>query len=197
MEMDDQQLIADYISGDDAAFSILVKRHMQSIYNFSMRIAGNPQNAEDITQETFLKVWRNIKKYRPEQSFRSWIFTIAHNTAIDFLRKKKQLVFSDFENEEGNNMLEDTLQDPALLPDELAARAQDQQLLAGLVAQLSPIYQEVLLLYYNEQLTFDEIGRILGKPLDTVKSQHRRALLALRKLLESAPKYYMRPYKYI
>lgn len=189
MEQTDEQLISDFLRGDETAFNKIVERYLKHIYNFVYRFTQNVQDAEDVTQESFLKVWKHLKKYDQRRGFKTWLFTIARNTAIDWLRKKKNIVFSHYEDEEGNNPLTESLTDPAPLPDALYALAEDKRLLDGVISELSPIYREVLLLRYNEHFTFKEIGNILGRPQDTVKSQHRRALQALRKLLEHAPNY--------
>ncbi|MFA6338995.1 MAG: RNA polymerase sigma factor [Candidatus Paceibacterota bacterium] len=180
----DEQLIIDYLNGDNEAFSELVKDYLKPIYNFIFRLTKNTQESEDITQETFLKVWKNIKKYRKGENFKTWIFTIARNTTIDWLRKKKNLTFSDFENKDGSNTFEENITDPEPLSDELIAIIEDKKLIEDLLKQLSPLYQEILFLHYNEQLTFSDMGKILNKSTDTVKSQHRRALIMLRKIID-------------
>lgn len=181
----DTQIISEYINGDEGAFKLLVERYLKPVYNFVYRIAGGRQSSDDIVQEVFVKVWKNIRKYKTGENFGAWLFSIARNTAIDWLRKKRNLVFSDFENEEGENILVNNLADESLLPDELVECARSRKLIENLMAELPFIYKEVLLLRYNNQFTFEEISRILKKPLDTVKSRHRRGLMALRKLLEN------------
>ncbi len=187
MEPDDKQLVAQYGKGDEDALATLIRRHIKPVYNFIYRFTGNAHDAEDIVQEAFVKVWRNINKYRPDESFKTWLFAIAHNTAIDLLRKKKHLVFSDFENSEGENFLLETLADPEAPPDEVIATLEEKKMVEGLLSQLPLLYREVLVLRYQDDFTFKEIGAILHKPLDTVKSQHRRALIVLKKLID-APK---------
>jgi RNA polymerase sigma-70 factor (ECF subfamily) len=93
----DLKLIKQYLAGDEKSLDVLVKRYLKIIYGYSYRNVGNSADAEDITQETFLKVWKNIKKFDQSKSFKSWIFTIAKNTSIDYLRKKKSVPFSRFE----------------------------------------------------------------------------------------------------
>ncbi len=186
-EKTDEQLIANYRAGDEKALNELIARHLKSVYNFVYRIARNVQDAEDITQETFVKMWKNLKRYDQGQNFKTWLFTIARNTALDALRKKKNFVFSDLEIASGENPFLDTLADLAPLPDELAVRAEKQTLFGNALGKLSPAYQEVFALHHESDLTFDEISARLGKPINTVKSQYHRALLTLRKLL-SAPK---------
>lgn len=179
----DEQLVLDYLNGDDRALPALINRHIKTIYNFVYRLSGNAEEAEDSTQETFVKMWKNLKKYRHGKNFKTWLFSIAHNAAIDSLRKRKTIAFSNFENEEGENAFTETLVDPEPLPDKVSEKTQDKQFLETRLAKLPHRYREVLILHYHEHLTFDEIGKILRSPLDTVKSQHRRALGMLRKLL--------------
>ena len=183
MQKTDAQLISDYLKGQGPAFACLVERHLKGTYNFVWRIVGNQEEAQDITQETFVKTWQNLKKYRASQNFRTWLFCIARNTAIDWLRKKKNFVFSDFQDEEGNNILTEKLADPSPLPDELLVRAENQNILDEALNQLSPIYREVLVLRFNDHFSFKEIASVLKKPTNTVKSRHRRALIALKKIL--------------
>ena len=183
MDKPDAELVIQYIKGDEVSFDVLTNRHLKAVYNFVCRFTGRTDDAEDIVQEVFLKVWKNLNKYNPQRNFRTWLLSIAHNTAIDFLRKKKGVPFSEFEVDGGNNSLTDNLSDPAPLPPEIFAIDESKKLLEGALVELSPNYRAVLLLRYQNDITFEEIGQILGKPLHTVKSQHRRALIQLRKLL--------------
>src|SRR3989344_2093919 len=109
MEKSDEQLIADALSEDDDAFPELLSRYLKPVYNFVRRLSGSDADAEDISQEVFVKVWKNLKKYRQGESVRAWIFSVARSTTIDWLRKRKHLLFSDFENAEGENPLLATL----------------------------------------------------------------------------------------
>ncbi len=186
MEQEDHALLQEFLEGNEEALHLLIKRYVTSVYNFVYRLSGNASDTEDITQETFIKVWRHARKFDPSQNFKTWLFTIAHRSTIDLLRKKKRFVFSDFDHDAGGAPFSDSIIDTEPLPDELFARAEEKEMITHLVAQLSPTHQEVLLLHYTEELTFDQIGNILGKSLNTVKSQHRRALAQLHKLLEDA-----------
>ncbi len=186
MDKDDNQLIQDYLAGNENSFALLVKHHLKSIYNFAYRLCGDQAAAEDITQETFLKVWKNIKKYKPAESFKPWLFKIARNTTIDWLRKKRNIPFSSFENEEGQNLLAENLADSEPLPHELVERAQIKGVVDQIVNELSLPQREVLMLHYQNQLTFEEISRILKRSVNTVKSQHRRVLMELRRLLSAS-----------
>src|ERR1035437_10110849 len=190
----DEEIILLYKNGEEEAFKELINRYTSPIYNFVARLA-NKNDASDIVQETFIKVWKNLNRFDDTKaSFKTWIFTIAKNTVTDFLRKKKSLLFTDLEKdtEEDINSFAENIPDEEMLPDSALQKLQekeaDKKFLNNLLENLHPNYQEVLTLRYQEEMTFEEIGKILDKSLNTVKSQHRRAILELRKMLEqSAP----------
>ncbi|MFH0791759.1 MAG: sigma-70 family RNA polymerase sigma factor [bacterium] len=183
MNRSDQQLIIDYLVGNEESLEILIARYLKLIYSFVYRYVGNEQDADDATQETFVKVWRNLKKFDHQKSFKTWIFSIAKNTAIDFLKKKKAVPFSEFENEDGENMITEMLTDPSPLPYELLEKASMAQMLNSAMDKLSPKYRMVLFLRYNDHFNFREIAESLGKPLHTITSHHRRALVKLREII--------------
>jgi len=185
MSMDsDQKLIANYLKGNEKSLEILIHRYLKPIYSFVYRYIDNSEVAEDITQEVFVKVWKNLKKFNKNKSFKTWIFTIAKNTSIDFFKKKKTIPFSEFENEEGENTLVEKLADQNPLPDGLFERAGIGEMLHIAMKQLTPKYRMVLFLRYNDHFTFREIAKALGESIDTIKTRHRRGILILRKLLK-------------
>ncbi len=183
MDVSDQQLITDYLKGDEKSLEILIHRYLKPIYSFVYRYVNNAQEVEDITQEVFIKTWRNIRKFDQNRKFKTWIFSIAKNTSIDWIRKKKTVPFSNFENEEGENTLIKNLTDPAPLPNEIFEQAGIIEILNYTIQHLSPKYRMVLFLRYNDHFNFREIAEILSESLNTVKSRHRRALILLKKLL--------------
>jgi len=192
-DLNDGQLVLGYLKGDDESLVVLIKRYLKPIYNFICRYVRNGAEAEDIAQEVFLRVWKNIKKFDREKKFKTWIFSIAKNAALDFIKKKKAMPFSDFSSkggsafggtdEEGENIIENSIADTELLPSEVLERADIARILNEALEKLSPKYRAVLFLYYNENFNFREIAEILGEPIDTVKSRQRRALIMLKKLL--------------
>ncbi len=186
-DMTDEEIIALYNDGDEGAFKDLIDRYSSPLFNFSARLADR-NNATDIVQETFIKVWKNLHNFDMDRaSFKTWIFIIARNTITDFLRKKKSLLFSDMENdsddEDKPTSFSENIPDEKLLPDEALQKLQDSELLNTTLEKLPLNYRTILVLHYQEDMTFDEIGKVLDKPLNTVKSQHYRAIALLRKLL--------------
>ena len=178
-----EQLIANYLKGDQESLEVLVRQYLKVIYSFVFRYVGNAEDAEDITQEVFVRVWRNLKRFNQKQSFKTWLFAIAKNAALDFLKKKKAIPFSEFENEEGENMITETLADPSPLSQELLEKSGMAQILNMAIEKLLPKYRMVLFLRYNDHFNFREISESLGESLHTIKSRHRRALIQIKKLL--------------
>ncbi len=186
----DEQLIKQYLDGDEESLVFLIKRYLKPIYNFISRYLGDRLEAEDVTQEVFMRLWKKIKKIKPQKKFKAYLFAMARNAAVDFLRKKKILPFSEFENEAGDNLLLDTLADSAPLPPEIFERKNLAEEISVMMEKLPAKQREVLLLHYQEQFTFQEIAEILNESINTVKSCHQRGIIKLRELLKkiNAPK---------
>ncbi len=186
----DQRLIKKYLKGDKASLEILIKKYLKPIYFFVYKYVGNVEEAEDITQDVFVKTWRNLKKFDRQKNFKTWIFSIAKNTSIDFIRRKKTVPFSELliqrkDGTEENDFLEKII-DPSLTPNDSLERKSIAETFKQAIDKLFPKYRAVLLLRYNNNFTFREIAESLGEPLNTVKSRYRRALILLRKLLFEA-----------
>ncbi|MCX6721255.1 MAG: RNA polymerase sigma factor [Candidatus Staskawiczbacteria bacterium] len=164
----DQQLVAEYLRGDEKSLEVLIKKYLGQIYSFTYKRIGNTQEAEDITQETFMKAWRSLKKFDNRKEFRNWIFSIARNTCIDSLRRKKTLLYLETIKERGEN-------------DKNLEQIDIAQLLSSTTKRLIPQYQTVLSSYYYDNLNFREISEKTGESINTVKSRFRRAILELRK----------------
>ncbi len=186
--LEDTDLIRAYANGDERAFELLVSRYVGPLYRFLFRLVRNAQTAEDLSQETFVKVWKSLKRYDPSKSFKAWIYAIARNTALDALRKKDPMTFTALEREDANgddlNLAID-VEDTRPLPDELAAQEETAEALDRAMAHLPPKQQAVVLLHDAEGLTFQEIGDSLHESLNTVKSRYRRAVERLKILLNT------------
>ena len=183
-EKTDFEMIRGSLAGDTGAFAVLVERYLNTVYKFAYYYVHDSAEAEDIAQETFLRAWKHLKKFDMEKNFKTWLFAIAKNASLDFIKKKKPLVFSRMA--ESDDELASLLA-PYAEEGELPAHAIDRQILGtGIkeaMSKLPPSYQTVLSLRYDDNLKFVEIAEKLGEPIDTVKSRHRRGLLLLREAL--------------
>lgn len=180
----DEQLVSLYLSGKESSLDILVQRYLTAIYNFVAQFVGYGTEAEDVSQETFIKVWKSLKKFDKTKKFKPWLYRIAKNAAIDYLRQRK--IFLSVENlhdEEGENT-DNFFIDPKPLPLDVVASLENKEAILRIVDSLPKIYAVVLKLYYLEGFSLPEIAEILSESIDTVKSKHRRALIRIRKLLE-------------
>lgn len=180
----DEQLANLAAKGDNNALKILVARHLGAIYRLAFRYAQNSDDAEDITQETFVKVWRHLKKFDQTKKFKSWLYQIAKNTGLDWLKKKRTISFSEWEKISNQNLGIENFIDEAAQPDILA----DKELLANKLStaaeQLPHKYAEVVAMRHRQELNFREMAQSLREPLNTVKSRYRRALVLLKKILK-------------
>ncbi len=178
----DKKLIQQYLKGDEASLEFLIKRYLKMIYNFTYKNMGNCAEAEDITQEVFVKVWKNIRKFDQNKNFKPWLFQIAKNTAIDFLRKKKSIPFSKFENEKGQNVLMETI---AAAPANLINILSDKRTLAVAMQNLNEKEYKLINLRHNEGLSFKEVAEIFNESINTVKSRYRRTLANLKRSIKN------------
>lgn len=179
MEKNDQQLVADFLAGDEESFDFLVKKYLKSVYNFIYRLTNDVSVVDDLTQITFLKAWKNIRRYDENKPFKVWLFAIAKNTVYDAWKKKKTLPFVLFERADGSNKLEDVAEDK-ILPDEALMQMEAGGELDAKLKMLSKKYQLILMMHYKDELSLGEIAEVLNLPYNTVKSQHKRALNSLK-----------------
>ncbi len=176
--------------GKENDFDFVVKAYIKPIFNFVLRFVGESE-ADDVTQEVFFKIWKNLEKFEgnasPEnKAFKTWVFTIARNTSIDFLRKRRDIKFSALDGEDGD--FESKIEDLEPLPDEVLSRKEIAKELEEAMKKIRPDFREIVILHNMEEMTFEEIGKVLERPMNTVKSQYRRALSAIRKELAQRTK---------
>jgi RNA polymerase sigma-70 factor (ECF subfamily) len=172
--LEEKELIEKYLKGDEKALESLISKYLKPIYSFIFGYVQNQQDAEDLTQETFLKMWRNLKKFKKEKNFENWLFTIAKNTCFDFLRKERKNLILNAEN----------LEIVADLAHPLLEKMEKESLLEKLKKEIEKLpfkMKEVIDLHYNFGLNFREISEILGEPMNTVKSRHKRAISKLKR----------------
>jgi len=180
--LDEKKLIVQYLKGDTKAFDFLVEGYLKLIYSFIYKNVGNPADAEDITQEVFLRVWKNIRRFDQKKNFRPWIFQIAKNASIDFLRKKKTIPFSRFADEKGHNPLAENI---AAAPLNLIEKLSDKKTLLSAMQGLTEKEQKTVNLRHTDGLSFREIAEVFNESINTVKSRYRRILLRLRQNIKS------------
>lgn len=162
---------------DQKAFTDLMDRYRDSIFFMLLKMVNNRDDAEDLTIEAFGKAFNRLHQYTPNYAFSTWLFKIATNNCIDFLRKKKKNVLSidnRLENEDGDAFMIE-LKSGNRNPEEEAIREQKIQLMRSVVKRLKPRYQTLVELRYFKEMSYDEIAEELNLPLGTVKAQLFRA----------------------
>jgi RNA polymerase sigma-70 factor (ECF subfamily) len=171
-ERDDQDCAVAARAGDSAAFSELVLRHQDAVYRFVLRMVGTRDEALDLTQDAFVRAWQALPQWQPEAQFRTWLFRIASNAALDALRRRRVVGFEP---------LEEAFEPPGDEPDP-ERRLELKQRVATLeasLAKLSAEHRDILLLREVENMSYEEIGAVLALSEGTVKSRLARARVAL------------------
>lgn len=176
---DDAELIRQARSGNDEAFDQLVIRHTPALYRVVRRIADDSAEAEAIVQEAFLRIWRNLQRYRTGRPFFPYLVTVALNLARDQWRSLRRLDF------EGLEPVLEVFSDPDLGPEAQLEQAESLQALAEAVAQLPPAYRAVIALRYDAELSYQEIAQALDLPVNTVRTHLRRAKANLKQYLSN------------
>ena len=190
IDIDEKKLLKKAAAGSAEAFEQLVLTYQTPIYNLCLRMTGNPEDAADMTQESFLKAWRSLEGFHFESAFSTWLYRLASNTCLDFLRSvKRRKQFSlTMEDADGETQLLD-LPDPAPTPEASLLSAEESVLLAAAMRQLDPEQQRILTLRVVNDLSYTEIAAVLDIKEGTVKSRLARARENLRKkLLQSGNK---------
>ncbi|HYQ57397.1 MAG TPA: sigma-70 family RNA polymerase sigma factor [Draconibacterium sp.] len=181
----DYEFVKAALQGDDKAFARLLNRYKDAIYFMLLKMVNNRSDAEDLTLEAFGKAFKSLHQYSPTYAFSTWLFKIASNNCIDFLRKKKG-VYVPIENsgqDDNSETIKLRSKDPN--PEEKLIRQQKAILLRRVVRKLKPRYQTLVELRYFREFSYEEIAKELDLPLGTVKAQLFRAREMLFKMIES------------
>jgi RNA polymerase sigma-70 factor (ECF subfamily) len=183
--LQDYELVQKALQGDEKAFARLLSRYKDTIYFMLLKMLNNRSDAEDLTIEAFGKAFKNLHQYSPTYAFSTWLFKIASNNCIDFLRKRKGITVS-IENEDEHSEMSEVarIKSKDLNPEEKLIRKQKAILLQKVVRRLKPHYQELVELRYFREMSYEEIAEELNLPLGTVKAQLFRARQMLFKLIE-------------
>jgi RNA polymerase sigma-70 factor (ECF subfamily) len=179
---DELTLVERCRSGDAAAFDSLVAKYASQVYNLAYRMVGDPDDADDVAQEVFLRVHRAIKSFRGSSSFTTWIYRVATNVCLDELkRRKRRPALAEWSEQE------EAAVDPSPAglgdPEATALRRERQDLVQRAIRSLPEAQRAVLVLYDLQGLSYDEIAEALGASLGTVKSRLNRARVALKSKL--------------
>ena len=173
---------------DQAAYAELMERYRESIYYMLLKMVNNPDDADDLTIEAFGKAFSRLKQYQPNYAFSTWMFKIASNNCIDFIRKerKKRTMSIDtgLRNEDGENVTYD-IESDARDPEEEMQRNQRMKAMRQVVDKLKPRYKQLVILRYFKEYSYDEIAQELDLPLGTVKAQLFRARDFLQTLMKN------------
>lgn len=163
---------------DQQAYAELMKRYKRPVYHMILKMVRNVDDAEDLTIEAFAKAFKNLARFKKDYTFSTWLFRIATNNAIDFIRKKKLDTMSldtTFKDDDGASITIDVEDDKRLNPQEETIKSQKIELVRIFVDKLPPKYQRLVKLRYFDELSYEEIAKELDAPLGTVKAQLHRA----------------------
>lgn len=165
------------VKNDESAYAELLNRYRKPVYHMILKMVRNVDDAEDLTIEAFAKAFKNLHKFKKDYTFSTWLFRIATNNSIDFIRKKKLETLSldtSFKDDNGDAVTID-VKDNNLDPQEVAIKSQKIELIRMFVTKLPPKYQRLVRLRYFQEYSYDEIAKELDAPLGTVKAQLHRA----------------------
>src|SRR5690554_597886 len=183
--LEDFELVQNALKGDEKAFTRLLSRYRDAIFFMLLKMVNNKNDAEDLTLEAFGKAFKNLHQYSPTYAFSMWLFKIASNNCIDFLRRKKgsYIAIENEDTDESTEAIRLKSKDPD--PEEKLIRQQKAILLHHVVRRLKPRYRNPVELRYFREFSYEEIAHELNLPLGTVKAQLFRAREMLFKLIEN------------
>ena len=188
----DLNLVHKAIEGNQKAYAELMERYRDAIYYMLLKMVNNKSDAEDLTIEAFGKAFKNIQQYTPNYAFSTWLFKIATNNCIDFIRKRKSNTISidhTVDDPEGSiSNPASNLQSGSLDPEEALIKTQNIKQIQLVVSRLKPRYRKLIELRYFKEYSYDEIADKLDLPLGTVKAQLFRARELLYNILKNNPK---------
>jgi RNA polymerase sigma factor (sigma-70 family) len=175
-------------NGDQKAYAELMTRYKDSIYFMLLKMVNNRDDADDLTIEAFGKAFKNIKQYTPDYAFSTWLFKIATNNCIDFIRKKRKMTFSidkGIETDDGGELNID-IKSNQPDPEENMMKKQKVLMMRDVVERLKPRYKKLVELRYFQERSYEEIAEELNLPLGTVKAQLFRAREFLYQIMKNS-----------
>src|ERR687897_744404 len=175
----DRELVAIAVNGFDGSFEELVRRYQRPIAAYVYRMVGNYESALDLTQEIFIKVYNSLSRYRAEFKFSTWIYKIAHNAAVDHLRRNTTREQSLMIGPEGDQF-DLPLESGGFSPEQESERKERRGEIESVVRSLPANYRELIILRHSQDLSYEEIVEVTGLPLGTVKNRLFRAREMMR-----------------
>jgi RNA polymerase sigma-70 factor (ECF subfamily) len=186
--LEDFRLIDMAVGGDDKAYGKLLQRYKRPVYHVILKMVRNVDDAEDLTMESFSKAFRSLHRFKKDFTFSTWLFRIATNNTIDFIRKKKIHTLSienTYTDDDGGSVSIDIEDQQNLNPQDETIRAQKEEIMNVFVNMLPTKYQKLVRLRYFHELSYEEIAVELEAPLGTVKAQLHRARELLYDLVKN------------
>jgi len=178
-KLTDCELVADALGERADGFEELVRRYQRPITGYVFRMLGDYESSLDVTQEVFIKVYNSLHKYSPEYKFSTWLYRIAHNAAIDHMRRNPVSPHSlEAENADGTYQIQIESSRPS--PEQDHERSEWRTEIDAVVKCLPPAYRDLILLRHSRDLSYDEIAEVTGLPLGTVKNRLFRAREMMR-----------------
>ena len=185
MKKSDLVIVQKALTGDQAAYDQLLKKYRGAIYGLTYKMVSNKEQAEDIVQETFIKAFSALSSFNEEYSFSTWLFKIASNNCIDFLRKKRLQTFSiDQSTESQDGTMTKELPDPIVNPEMRLIESEKRSIIEMAIENLPKKYRIAIIMRHKEEKSYEEISEALGIPLGTVKARIFRAREKLKKYLK-------------
>lgn len=182
--MTDRELIKQCKHGDRDAFTEIMRKYQNLVFGMAYNLLSDYQDAEDATQDTFIKAYKSIASFKGDSAFTTWLYVICRNSCNDILRKRqKHSAVSSIDADESDDSPIKEIKSDAPTPEEQVELSETQALVREAINSLKPEYKEVLILSDIQQLSYDEVSAILKIPNGTVKSRLNRARNALRKKL--------------
>jgi len=185
----EKTLVDKSIRGDIEAFETLIRSHQKKVYNIALRMTKNPDDAQELAQDTFVRAFTAIKKFRGDSSFSTWLYRIAMNVCTDFLRKKSKVVMVSMEQSATGNENDQSIQlaEDAPGPDEMSEKRQLKDLVRQAMDSLTAEHRQVLILRDLMDLTYKDIANTLNLSEGTIKSRINRAREGLKQVISQRP----------
>jgi RNA polymerase sigma factor (sigma-70 family) len=181
----DFKLVLKAIDGDQKAYAELLGRYRDAIYYMLLKMVSNTVDAEDLTIEAFGKAFKSIHQYAPNYAFSTWLFKIATNNAIDFIRKRRANLISIDQSHDEDGSIHVSIQDTEPDPLESIINQQKVKMMRSIVSKLKPRYRRLIELRYFSEYSYEEISEELELPIGTVKAQLFRARELLYNILKN------------